>query len=101
MGDKGGKKDKEKNKQQQVTKHKQEGQKSTTTHPPRSQCRIRVKRIRFAANGVSSLADDPPGGDGKHHAVTRRDSDVRKQIEVLVVFVLPALAFADRLSRTR
>jgi hypothetical protein len=26
MGDKGGKKDKEKNKQQQLTKHKQEGQ---------------------------------------------------------------------------
>jgi hypothetical protein len=33
MGDKGGKKDKEKNKQQQVTKHKQEDQKKLDRAP--------------------------------------------------------------------
>jgi hypothetical protein len=33
MGDKGGKKDKEKNKQQQVTKHKQEEQKKHDNAP--------------------------------------------------------------------
>jgi hypothetical protein len=36
MGDKGGKKDKEKNKQQQVTKHKQEEQKKHDNAPAKT-----------------------------------------------------------------
>jgi hypothetical protein len=36
MGDKGGKKDKEKNKQQQLTKHKQEKQKTQDKAPART-----------------------------------------------------------------
>ena len=42
MGDKGGKKDKEKNKQQQLTKHKQEEQKKHDKAPAKNFVTARV-----------------------------------------------------------
>jgi hypothetical protein len=64
MGDKGGKKDKEKNKQQQVTKHKQEEQKKHDNTGPEAGAGIRASGFVARRHPKAPRAAIISGGEG-------------------------------------